>query len=69
MDLVGCTVHDAHLAAAAAITMPDGTQWITTLVHVQRGRKAAPTVATLLQALRRWANSLVVPGTSVHHMF
>ena len=48
MALVGCTVHEAHVAAAAAITAHDGVQRVTALVHVQGGSKAALTVATLL---------------------
>ena len=50
--LVGCTVHEAHLAAAAALTAHDGVERVTALVQVQRGSKAAPTVATLLLGLR-----------------
>ena len=46
--LVGCTVHEAHLAVAAAITAHDGIQRVTALVHVRAVSKAAPTVATLL---------------------
>ena len=65
MALVGCTVHKAHLAAAAALTAHDGVQRVATLVHVQGGSKAAPTVATLLQALCRSKTSLAVPGTSL----
>ena len=64
MALVGCRVHEAHLAAAAAIAAHDGIQRITAPVHVQGGCKAAPTMATLIQALRRSKTSLAVPGTS-----
>ena len=60
--LVGCTVHEDHLAPPAA---HDGVQQVTTLVHVQGGSKGAFTVATLLQALRRSKTSLAVPGTSL----
>ena len=63
--LVGCTVHEANLAAVAALRAHDGVQRVTALVHVQGGSKAAPTVATLLQALRRSKTSLAVPGTSL----
>ena len=63
--LVGCTVHEAHPAVAAANAAHDGVQQITALVHVQGGNKAAPNVETLLQALRRSKASLVVPGTSL----
>ena len=65
MALVGCTVHEAHLAAAAAIAAHYGVQRLTALVHVQGGSKAAPTVATLLQALLCSKTSLAVPGTSL----
>ena len=65
MALVGCTVHDAHLVALAAIAAHDGVQRVTTLVHLQAGSKAAPTMATVLQALRRSKTSPVVPGTSL----
>ena len=40
--LVGCTVHEAHLAAAVAITAHDGFQWVTALVHVQGGAATWP---------------------------
>ena len=40
--LVGCTVHEAHLAAAAAIAAHDGVHRVTALVHVHGGSKAAP---------------------------
>ena len=63
--LVGCTVHEVHLAAAAAVVAHDAVQRVTALVHVQGGNKAAPTVATLLQALRRTRASLAVPGTTL----
>ena len=65
MALVGCTVHEAHLAAAAAVAAHDAVQRVTALVHVRGGSKAAPTVAALLQALRRTRASLAVPGTSL----
>ena len=61
MALVGCTVHEAHLAAAAAVVAHDAVQRVTALVHVQGGSKAAPTVAALLQTLRRTRASLAVP--------
>ena len=64
--LVGCAVHEAHLAAAAAIKAHDGLKWVTTLVHVHGGSKVAPTVATLLQAVCHSKTRLAVPGTSVH---
>ena len=63
--LVGCTVHEAHLAAAAAVAADDAVQRVTALVHVQGGSKAAPTVAALLQTLRRTRASLAVPGTAL----
>ena len=63
--LVGRTVHEAHLAAAAALTSHDGVSRVRVLVHLQGGNKAAPTVATLLQALRCSKTSLAVPGTSL----
>ena len=63
--LVGCTVHEAHLAAAAALTAHDSVQRVMALVHVQGGGKTAPTAATLLQALRRSKTSLAVPGTAL----
>ena len=65
MVLVGCLVHEAHLAAVAAITAHNGAERVTALVHVQGGSKAAPTVETLLQALRRSKTSLAIPGTSL----
>ena len=65
MALVGCTVHEAHFAAAAALTAHDNVQRVTALVHVQGGSKAAPTVAALLQTLRRSKTSLAVPGTAL----
>ena len=65
MALVGCTVHQAHLAAAAALTAHDGVLRVTALVHVQGGSKAALTVVTVLQALRRSKTNLAVPGTSL----
>ena len=51
--LVGYTVREAHLAAAPAFTAHGNVQQVTALVHVQGGSKADPTVAGLLQALRR----------------
>ena len=63
--LVGCTVREAHLAAAAAVAAHDAVQRVTALVHVQGGSKAAPTVAALLQTLRRTRASLAVPGTAL----
>ena len=51
--LVGCTVHEAHLAAAAAVAAHDAVHQVTAVVHVQGGSRAAPTVATLPQTLRR----------------
>ena len=65
MALVGCTVHEAHLVAAAAIAPHDGVQRVTAMVHVQGGSKAAPIVATLLKALRHSKTSPAVPGTSL----
>ena len=65
MALVGCTVHEAHLAATAVLTAHDNAQRVTAPVHVQWGSKAAPTPATLLQALRRSKSSLLVPGTAL----
>ena len=65
MAVVGCTVHEARLAAAAAITAHDAVQRVTALVHVQGGSKAAPMLATLLQTLRRRRASLAVPGTAL----
>ena len=65
MALVGCTVHEAHLAAAAALTAHDNDQRVTALAHVQGGSKAAPLVAALLHALRRSKTSLAVPGTAL----
>ena len=65
MAVVGCTVHEAHLAVAAAITAHDGVQWVTALVHVRGGSNAASIVATLLQALCRSKTSVAVPGTSL----
>ena len=68
MALVGCTVHEAHITDAAAIAAHDGVQQVTALVHVKGGSKAAATVASLLQALRRSTTSLaahVVRGTSL----
>ena len=62
---VGCTVHEAHLADAAALAAHDAIQRVTALVHVQGGSKAAPTVAALLQTLRRTRASLAVPGTAL----
>ena len=64
--LVGCTVHEAHLAAAAAFVAHDAVQRVTALVHVQGANRAAPTLATLLQALRRTRASLAVPGAALH---
>ena len=63
--LVGCTVHEAHLAAAAALTAHDTVQRVTALVHVQGGSKAASTVAALLQTLRRTRASPAVPGAAL----
>ena len=63
--LVGCTVHKAHLAAAAALAAHDAAQHVTALVHVQGGSKAAPTVAALLQTLHRTRASLAVPGAAL----
>ena len=40
--LVGCTVHEAHLAAAAALTAHDGVQRVTALVHVWGGQQSSP---------------------------
>ena len=34
MALVGCTVNEAKLAAAAALTAHDGVQRVTVLAHV-----------------------------------
>ena len=65
MALVRCTVHEAHLAAAAAILAHNSVQRVTTPVHVQGGSKVAPTVAIVLQALRRSKTSLAVRGTSL----
>ena len=65
MALVNCTVREAHLAAAAALAAHDAVQRVTALVHVQGGRKAAPTVAALLQTLRRTKASLAVPGAAL----
>ena len=63
--LADCTDHEAHLAAAAAIAAHDAVQRVTALVHVQGGSKAAPTVAALLQTLRRTRASRAVPGTAL----
>ena len=63
--LVGCTVHEAHLAAAAAVAPHDAVQRVTALVHVHGGSKAAPTVAALLQTLRGTRASPAVPGTAL----
>ena len=65
MAWVGCTVHKAHLVAATALTAHGNVQRVTALVHVQGGSKAAPTVAALLQTLRRSKASLAVPGTAL----
>ena len=51
--LVSCTVHEAHLAAPVTLTAHDNIQRVTALVHVQGGKKAAPTVAALLETLYR----------------
>ena len=40
--LVGCTVHEAHLAAAAALTAHDGVQRVTALLKVQGGQQSSP---------------------------
>ena len=63
--LVDYTVHEAHLVAAAAVAAHGNVQRVTALVHVQGGSKAAPTVAALLQTLRRSRASLAVPGTAL----
>ena len=63
--LVGCTVREAHLAAAAALTAHDAVQRVTALVQVQGGSKAAPMVAALLQTLRRSRASPAVPGAAL----
>ena len=68
MALVGCTVHEAYLAAAAAIASHVGVQRVTALVHVQGGSKAAPTLATFLQALHRSKISLASADTSLQGM-
>ena len=63
--LGGLHVHEAHLAAAAAFTAHGNVQWVMAVVHVQGGSKLAPTVAALLQALRRSKTTLAVPGTAL----
>ena len=63
--LVGCTVHEAHLAAAAALAAHDAVRRVTALVHVQGVSKAAPTVAALLQTLRRSRASPALPGAAL----
>ena len=40
--LVGCTVHQAHGAAPAAIAAHDGVQRVAALVHVHGGSKEPP---------------------------
>ena len=49
--LVGCTVHEAHLAAAAVFAAHDAATVVTALVHIQGGNRASPTVLGLLQAV------------------
>ena len=63
--LVGCTVHEAYLAAATALMAHGNVQWVRALLHVQGGSKAAPTVAAMLEILRRSKTSLAVPGTTL----
>ena len=65
MALVGCTVHEGHLAAAAALAAHDAVQRVNALVHVQGGSKAAPTPAALHQTLRLTSASPAVPGTAL----
>ena len=65
MALVGCTVDETHVAAAAALTAFDNVQRVTALVHIQGGSKAAPTVAAPLQTVRRSKTSLAVSGTAL----
>ena len=65
VELVGCTVHEGHLAAAAALAAHGNVQQVTALVHVQGGSKAAPTVAALLETLHRSRASLAVPGAAL----
>ena len=51
--------------AAAALAAHSNVQRVIALVHVQGGSKAAPTVAALLQTLRRSRASLAVPGAAL----
>ena len=48
MVLVGCTIHEAHLAASAVFTAYEDAGTITAAVQVHGGGRAAPTAAALL---------------------
>ena len=60
--LVGCTVHEAHLAAAAVFAAHEAANVVTALVHVQGGSRASRTAAVLLKALRRTRESVAIAG-------
>ena len=64
--LVGCTVHKAHLAAAAAIAAHDSVQQVTALVHVREAAKQPPQWRPCCRLSAARKTSLVVPGTSLH---
>ena len=40
--LVGCTIHEAHLAAAAVLVACDAAQRVTALIHVQGAARPPP---------------------------
>ena len=59
--LVGCTIHEGHLAASAVFTAYDDARTVTAVVEFHGGGRASPTAAGLLQALRRSRDSLRIP--------
>ena len=63
--LVGCSLHEVHLAVVVALTVPDEVLEVTALVHVKGGACAAPMVAALLKMLRHSRDSVSIPGMSM----
>ena len=63
--LVGCTIHEAHLAASAVFTAHEDAGTVTAVVQVHGGGRASPTAATLLQSLRRSRDSLRIPRVAL----
>ena len=64
--LVGCTIHEAHLAASALFTAYEDAGTVIAVVQVHGGGRAYPTAETLLQTLRRSRDSLRIPGVALH---